>query len=158
MDRVWANSGKWWRIGQPGLWQSMGSRIVEYDWMTEQQHGKPDIKLRNSILGKFKNLGLLKSFHSEASQLYRASSCCIFFTTHILPPLPQLLSNHYGVVRHLLDHRLCFPFGESSFTFRVLWLLHPCLLIWQKIFHFTLSTYLCIYVDWYHLDHIPILS
>ena len=89
---VWANSVKWWRIGQPGLLQSMGLRIVEYDRVTEQQQGKPDIKLRNSILGKSNNLGLLKSFHSKASQLCRASSCCIFLSLtfcHLCLPAPR---------------------------------------------------------------------
>ena len=35
---VWANSGIWWKIGKPGLWQSMGLQRVGCDWVTEQQH------------------------------------------------------------------------------------------------------------------------
>ena len=35
--RVWANSGRWWRAGRPGVLQSMGSRRVGHDWVTEQQ-------------------------------------------------------------------------------------------------------------------------
>ena len=34
---VWANSGRWWRTGKPGLLQSMGSQRAGHDWMTEQQ-------------------------------------------------------------------------------------------------------------------------
>ena len=34
---VWANSGRWWRIGAPGVHQSMGSRRVRHNWVTEQQ-------------------------------------------------------------------------------------------------------------------------
>ena len=30
-----ASSGRWWRTGKPGVWQSMGS--VGHDWGTEQQ-------------------------------------------------------------------------------------------------------------------------
>ena len=34
---VWANSGRWWRTGKPGVLQSMGSQRVEHNWATEQQ-------------------------------------------------------------------------------------------------------------------------
>ena len=32
---VWANLGRWWRIGKPGVLQSMGSQRVRHDWVTE---------------------------------------------------------------------------------------------------------------------------
>ena len=34
---VWANSRRWWRIGKPGVLQSMGSQRVGHDLVTEQQ-------------------------------------------------------------------------------------------------------------------------
>ena len=34
---VWANSGRWWRTGKPGVLQFTGSERVGYDWATEQQ-------------------------------------------------------------------------------------------------------------------------
>ena len=34
---VWANCGRQWRIGKPGVLQSMGSQGVGHDWVTEQQ-------------------------------------------------------------------------------------------------------------------------
>ena len=34
---VWANSGRWWRTGKPGILQSMGLQRVGHDWVTEQQ-------------------------------------------------------------------------------------------------------------------------
>ena len=34
---VWANSRRWWRIGTPGVLQSMGLKRVGHDWATEQQ-------------------------------------------------------------------------------------------------------------------------
>ena len=37
LTRVWANSGRWWRTGKPGVLQSMGSQRVGHDWATEQQ-------------------------------------------------------------------------------------------------------------------------
>ena len=33
----WANSGRQWRTGKPGVPQSMGSQRVRHDWVTEQQ-------------------------------------------------------------------------------------------------------------------------
>ena len=33
---VWANSGRWWRTGKPGMLQSMGSKRVRHNWATEQ--------------------------------------------------------------------------------------------------------------------------
>ena len=34
---VWANSGRWWRTGKPGVLQSMASQRVGHDWATEQE-------------------------------------------------------------------------------------------------------------------------
>ena len=34
---VWANSGRWWRTGKPGVLQSTGSQRVGHDWAAEQQ-------------------------------------------------------------------------------------------------------------------------
>ena len=34
---VWANSGRWWWTGKPGMQQFMGSQRVEHDWATEQK-------------------------------------------------------------------------------------------------------------------------
>jgi len=33
---VWASSRRWWRIGESGMLQSMGSQRVGHNWMTEQ--------------------------------------------------------------------------------------------------------------------------
>ena len=38
---VWANSGRWWRTGRPGVLPSRGSQRVGHDWATEQpQHAQ----------------------------------------------------------------------------------------------------------------------
>ena len=34
---VWANSGRWWRTGKPGVLPSMGWQRVGHDWAIEQQ-------------------------------------------------------------------------------------------------------------------------
>ena len=41
---TWANFRKWWRIGRPGVLQSMGSQSVWHDWATEQQRQLHDFK------------------------------------------------------------------------------------------------------------------
>ena len=33
---TWANFGRWWRTGRPGVLQSMGSQRVGHNWTTEQ--------------------------------------------------------------------------------------------------------------------------
>ena len=34
---TWANFGRWWGTGKPGVPQSIGSQRVRHDWVTEQQ-------------------------------------------------------------------------------------------------------------------------
>ena len=41
---LWANSGRWWRTGKPGMLQSMGSQRVRHDLVTEQQIHKINLK------------------------------------------------------------------------------------------------------------------
>ena len=36
-QRVWANSGRWWRTGKPGVLWFMGSQRVRHNLVTEQQ-------------------------------------------------------------------------------------------------------------------------
>ena len=44
---VWANSGRWWRTGKPGVPKSMGLQRV-WHWVTEQQQRKKVIVLLSS--------------------------------------------------------------------------------------------------------------
>ena len=37
LDGHWANSGRWWRTGEPGMLQSMGLQSVRCDLVTKQQ-------------------------------------------------------------------------------------------------------------------------
>ena len=34
---TWANSGRWWGTGRPGMLQSMGLQRIRHDWMSEKQ-------------------------------------------------------------------------------------------------------------------------
>ena len=45
---VWANSGRQWRTGKPGVLQSMGLQRVGHDWATklqQQREGEPQFQL-----------------------------------------------------------------------------------------------------------------
>ena len=39
---IWANSGRWWRTGEPGVLQSMGWQRVRHNLEAEQQRTVPD--------------------------------------------------------------------------------------------------------------------
>ena len=41
---VWANSGRWWGTGRPGVLQSMGLQRIRHNWTTEQQWKHPSCK------------------------------------------------------------------------------------------------------------------
>ena len=40
---VWVNSGSWWWTGNPGVLQSMGSKRVRHDWVTELNWFSPKL-------------------------------------------------------------------------------------------------------------------
>ena len=62
----WANSGRWWGTGRPGVLQSMASQRDEHDWMTEQQQWHCHMLMsRRNILVKgkgFLGVGPLPTF------------------------------------------------------------------------------------------------
>ena len=77
------------------------------------------------------------SYLGPASWVFLLFVC--FFTSQI-PLSPSFSAVTMRREQHLLDHRLCFPFQESSFSFGGLKLLMAvifCLLIRGKIFHST---------------------
>ena len=45
---VWANSGRWWRTGRPGMLQLIRLQRVGHDWTTEQQQQTTSIKAPGS--------------------------------------------------------------------------------------------------------------
>ena len=81
---VWANSGRYWRIGKPGVLQSMGSQRLRRDlatWTTEQQGegGNRKLFLRTSIILLFLRaaiipLGLPLVVKRQETQLFPSLS------------------------------------------------------------------------------------
>ena len=45
VDMSWTNSGRWWRIGKPGVLQSMGSQRAGHELVTKQQQCTEDEKV-----------------------------------------------------------------------------------------------------------------
>ena len=48
---VWANLGRWWRTGKPGVLQSMGSQRVGDNWATEQKTNAMIVSLSRTLWG-----------------------------------------------------------------------------------------------------------
>ena len=61
---VWINSGRWWRIGKPGVLQSMGSQRAGLDWMTEQQQQQSE---QSSARKRFRSFTLTEACHLLSS-------------------------------------------------------------------------------------------
>ena len=57
---IWASSRKWWRTGEPGVLQSLGSQKVGHNWVTEQQQ---QINTKGSPSSFIQALKLLKKLY-----------------------------------------------------------------------------------------------
>ena len=71
---IWANSGRYWGTGRPGMLQSTGSQRVGHNLVTEQQNG-------NSL-----SSGIIILFSTTAALLYihTAAHKCSKFSTSLL--------------------------------------------------------------------------
>ena len=74
---VWAISGRWWRIGNPGMLQSMESQRVRHDWVTEQQH------YVFIFIYKFSFLHSSTHFYINIQNILHTSFCCCSCTITI---------------------------------------------------------------------------
>ena len=63
---IWASSGRWWRIGRPGVLQSMGSQRVGHNWVTEQQQQAMETLQTKSIQAKTQST-FAQSFKAQSS-------------------------------------------------------------------------------------------
>ena len=53
VDWVWANSGRWWRIGKPGVLQSLESQRVGHNLATEKQQQPFKLTFLTTSIGWF---------------------------------------------------------------------------------------------------------
>ena len=49
MTWTWANFGRWWRTGRPGMLQSVGLQRVGHDWETELNWTKFSVMWKNLV-------------------------------------------------------------------------------------------------------------
>ena len=74
---VWASSGRWWRTGKPGILQSMGSKRVGHDGVTEQQ-------LESLILLNFPLKIRACTWHIKASSFSSLLQYPYFFMRYLI--------------------------------------------------------------------------
>ena len=81
---VWANSGRQWRTGKPGVLQSMGLQRVSHEWVTEQQppHRIQAVTLNSKTVHHFEAweglytvffFGVLWSYHFTSKRFSSSS-------------------------------------------------------------------------------------
>ena len=60
---VWANSGRHWGTGKPGVLQSMGLQCVGNDWAIEQQSFSPCLHIVSALYMSVSECPLLRKHH-----------------------------------------------------------------------------------------------
>ena len=97
---VWANSGRQWRTGNPGVQQSHESQRVRHDLATEQQHG---LLFWKAYL-QFSSVQFIRSVMSN--------SLCPHESQHARPPCPLQTPGVYS--NSCSSSRWCHPAISSS--------------------------------------------
>ena len=127
---VWANSGRWWRTGKPGVLQSMGLQRVGYDLVTEHQNeiifpSPWEWKIPFSFkkiqdvrpileLGFLTSEGLLKHFHASllVGTVVVSRRCLRWKERNNLQDLWGVQVSIWSICSGTVDfpsHLLCFP-------------------------------------------------
>ena len=125
---VWVNSGSW--TGWPGVLQSMGSKRVRHDWVTELNwekglEGDDCFNQRNDILG-LTNPGLKRTGNFCFFPLGSWLRCCEKLQSHKEEPKCSI---HSPVVPWAIASTNHLPWGMPSWMFQPSWLLSqgiPC--------------------------------
>ena len=74
MDKSLSKLWEWWRTGEPGVLQSMGSQRVGHDWATEQQQ---------SLANSYRFLTIWIFYFSYRKSKFQ-KSCCITSTMMVI--------------------------------------------------------------------------
>ena len=99
---IWANSRRWWRTGEPGMLQSMGSQRIRHDLATEQQQHQ-----FHHLFNVFFSWALQKII--EKSLLWWLNIVVAFFI-----PSSHSLTWHSFFLTGAL-HKQMFPWARSVF-------------------------------------------
>ena len=90
---TWANFGRWWGTGGPGMLQSMGHK-VRHDWVTEQQQ---DNRSNMHTISKLLNIHHILdkgSFVSRYAQQKRGNRDCAFHNSFIQTDLTDHMCSY----------------------------------------------------------------
>ena len=96
---TWANSGRWWGTGRPGVLQSMGSQRVGHDWVTEQQQQKHEYSRFSTYKPSSCELSRMRTCIPSTSGVSEIAACLpsLFLTIlqlyYLPPPLLLPVSN-----------------------------------------------------------------
>ena len=93
--QVWANSGRQWNTGKPGMLQSIGSQRVRHNWVTEQQQisikyagkkgGRTTPKMKINFIRKSPN-PLLQNLAARCALAFRIVWLLPYHEYYIAPP------------------------------------------------------------------------
>ena len=121
---VWASSGRWWRTGEPGVLQSMGSQRVRHDWVNEQQQ-------QTKKLGIWQMVRKLKMIIIIKKKMKKCLSAPWFHSKWNLDCIPKHLSLccYIDIYKQLLGNKNYFinyqKFRQSKICFSM-FLMMPC--------------------------------
>ena len=93
---VWANSGRQWWTGEPGVLQSMGSKRVAHDLVTEQQQSHTNLLRTNPQAVTFKDMNVCLVPASEewtAINVRREWHCSVSSLSYCWWPFSSTISH-----------------------------------------------------------------
>ena len=133
---MWANSGRWWRTGKPGVPQSIGSQRDGHDWATEQQQ-----QLRSPCC----------TLESQNLFILQPEVCTLEWLHPFIHP-PELWLHQSFLRFYMFGY---FRFHVKVRSSHLAWWLsvHPCCCKWQDFLLWWLN-YIYIYI---HTDHILLI-
>ena len=135
---VWTSSGRQWRTGDPGMLQFMGSQIVGYDSMTEQQK-----QIFSCVCWPFVYL-LWRYVYSNVFNILKLVSLLLFLSCSSLkiPYIILLHDTHFANIFHsvgglftlLIKVLQCTEvFSSEKFQDTFLFPLHMLLVLYPRM-------------------------
>ena len=103
---VWANSGRWWQIGKPGMPQSMESQRVGHDWATKEQIVSTSTRMGNGL----NNYSTLVDSNTRRFEMFCSWPLYSLSRSKMesSPPLPSVFPPH--ALHGVFDGRFLWDF------------------------------------------------
>ena len=113
---TWANSGRWWGTGKPGMLQSMGSQRVRHDWAAEPQQQQKDYDLKEDDIKDISNWNIRSKKRISVWHWYcPCYFLSLFAAAQSLQSCPTLCSPPGSPVPRILQARI-LEWGAISFS------------------------------------------